>query len=148
MAQCDFADLAHRILVQERTADRSIEMVAKRMGLGYDALYARLVQRTPFRPAEASALIAATGDIRLAQQMLAGTEFLAAERPGPMAQARPAALIELTLDHVEHAIAVLVGMRAALADNRIDHRDRALLLGKIAQAESLLATLRVSVEAS
>ncbi|MCP4559170.1 MAG: hypothetical protein GY873_29155 [Bosea sp.] len=144
MTDCTFASLAHRLLIQEREADFSIESVAGRMGMSYDMLYSRLIQRTAFRPAEVTRLIATTRNMRLAQEILASTPFIAAKSP----QAAPAEaeLIDLTLDHVEHSIEVLGAVREAIADKRIDHRDRLRLLAKIREAESILATLRVHVD--
>lgn len=142
MVECDFAQLAHKLIIIERV--KSAEDVAKDMGLSYDTLYARLNQRVAFRPTEVRALISALQDIRLASTLLDGTPFMPADRPQESEQ--DGGVVGLTHQVVIQVSDILRAVAIGLKDHRIDHRDRAKILEETIEAEAMLASLRVLLE--
>lgn len=142
MAECDFAQLAHRLIIIERI--KPADTIAREMGLNYDSLYSRLCQRVPFRPLEVRALIAALEDIRLAMAMLDGTPFMPADRP--VESEEKGGVLDLTHHVVLQVADILRAVRQGLIDRRLDHRDRAKILEETTEAEGMLASLRVLLE--
>lgn len=138
----DFADLAYTIIVAERRW--SMKRVASEMGLGYDALHARIVNRTPFSAEEIRRLIRSAPDPRFVGWLLRGTRFVAAERiegedeaDGADADAIQNAAMRIAIEVAD----VLAAVQDGLADRRIDHRDALEIRDEIEIAERALATL-------
>ena len=138
----DFADLAYTIIVTERRY--SMKRVASEMGLGYDSLHARIVNRTPFSADEIRRLIRSAPDPRFVAWLLRGTRFVAAERvegenhleTGDV-QAIQDAAMRIAIEVAD----VLEAVQDGLADRRIDHRDALEIRDEIEIAERALATL-------
>lgn len=142
MVECDFAQLAHKLIIIEKI--RTAEDVAKDMDLSYDTLYARLNQRVSFRPTEVRALISALEDIRLVSTLLDGTPFMPADRP--QESEGEGGVVELTHHVVIQVSDILRAVSQGLRDKRLDHRDRAKILEETIEAEAMLASLRVLLE--
>lgn len=73
-----FAQIAYQVLVAEKVV--SVEKAAARLGMGYDALYARISGRTLFSADEIAALIACVPDHRLVTYLLRHSNLIAVER--------------------------------------------------------------------
>ena len=138
----EFADLAYTIIVAERRF--SAKAVAIDMGLGYDALHSRIINRTAFTAEEIRRLIRAAPDPRFASWLLRGTPFVAADRAGadesfadPDIEAIHLAATRIVLEAADVLEAVEVGLR----DHRIDHRDARAIRNEVETAERALASL-------
>lgn len=138
----EFADLAYTVVIVEKRFP--LKRLALDMGLGYDALHARLTNRTAFSAEEIRKLIRAAPDPRFAGWLLRGTRFVAAERAEAEAVARDADVEAIHLAAtriVLEAADVLEVVEAALSDDRLDHRDALEIRTEIEVAERALATL-------
>lgn len=141
----EFAALAYSVIVTEKRF--SAKKVAMEMGLGYDALHARLVNRTPFSAEEIRRLIRAAPDSRLVGWLLRGTSFVGADRCSAPAATDAADSSDAEAIHrsatriVLEAADVLESVERALADSRIDHRDALEIRQEIEIAERALASL-------
>lgn len=136
----EFADLVYTVLVAEKKYP--LKDVAERMGMQYATLHARLNQRVVFSPEEVRALIQAAPDIRLISYFLEGTPFIAVERAAFEKETAAASLHFGATQTVLEAADVLRVVEKSLADDRIDHRERAQIAKEIAEAERALAALR------
>lgn len=164
---CGFADLAYRIVVREQTAQArkgaqrtlTTEVLAGHLDLPLSTTSALLgsATRSRFSPAQARAIMALTGDVRLPQWLLEGTPFVPALRPERIAvHPQVAANLPVRDDARLHASAttlmqeacnLLLAVIAAASDMRIDEADRATLRAEIADIDHALATLRTVVDA-
>lgn len=138
----EFADLAYSIIVSEKRF--SAKKVAMEMGLGYDALHARLVNRTPFSAEEIRRLIRAAPDARFVAWLLRGTPFIGAERGTALTTTEDLDVEAIHMSAtriVLEAADVLESVEKALADRRIDHRDALEIRNEIEVAERALASL-------
>lgn len=138
----DFADLAYTVIVAEKRW--SMKRVAGDMGLGYDALHARIVNRTPFSAEEIRRLIRSAPDPRFVAWLLRGTRFVAAERveEGDEMDVGDVDAIQNAAMRIAIEVAdVLEAVQNGLADHRIDHRDALEIRDEIEIAERALATL-------
>jgi hypothetical protein len=138
----EFADLAYTVIVTEKRFP--LKRVALDMGFGYDALHARIVNRTPFSAEEIRRLIRAAPDPRFAAWLLRGTRFVAAERAeadegprDPDVEAIHLAATRIVLEAAD----VLEAVEVALSDQRLDHRDALEIRAEIEVAERALASL-------
>ncbi|WP_170432141.1 phage regulatory CII family protein [Ruegeria arenilitoris] len=143
MRGSDFASLVHRILTTEQTY--SAKDVAARIGLEYDAFYARLRNRTVFSADEIKLLIQAMPDARLAAYLLDKTPFVAADRIETSVGFEEEHLYRATNRIVLEATEVLRAMHQALTDHRIDHQEAIQIRAEIEQAERALVSLRVHI---
>ena len=141
----EFASIAHRIFVTERRF--SLEQVAAKMGLTYDALYARLRNRIRFTADEIRLLLAAAPDGRLVSYLLRDSPFVAAERIDPGLDDEEEQVLRATHRIVVEATDVLEAVDTALRDHKIDHRDARLINDEIEVAERALVSLRKRIEA-
>ena len=144
----EFSELVHRILVTERRG--SLDQTAEKLGLNYDALYARLRGRVTFTADEVRALIAHVRDTRIVAWVLSGTPYLPAER----AKIIPDVDEDITLAESLRRTAMVMMFEAtdaaeqvelALIDNRIDLHEAARIREDIDAAERAMATLREHV---
>ena len=120
--------------------------VAKRMGMQYATLHARLHQRVVFSPEEVRDLIGAAPDIRLIEFFLDDTPFIAVDRTALPEGSEIETLHLGATRTVLEAADVLRAVETALDDARIDHRERAKIGKEIAEAEHALAALRSRLE--
>lgn len=139
----DFADLAYTVLIAEKRYPA--EKVADAIGLGYDALYARIRNRVIFSADELRALVAAAPDPRFVAYLLRGTAYVAAERAGSGADDEQEAIHRGATRIVLEAADVLEAVENALRDGRVDHRDALDIRREIEIAERALASLRVRI---
>lgn len=138
----DFADLVYTVIVTERRY--AAKRVAADMGIGYDALHARIVNRTAFSADEIRRLIRAAPDPRLVAWLLRGTPFVAAERicvQGVDEDADVRAIQDAAMRIAIEVADVLEAVQDGLRDSRIDHRDALEIRDEIEIAERALATL-------
>lgn len=138
----EFANLAYRVIVTEKRF--SAKKVAMNMGLGYDALHSRLVNRTPFSAEEIRRLIRAAPDARFVGWLLRGTPYIGAERGTALACSDDPdveAIHRSATRIVLEAADVLESVEKALIDRRIDHRDALEIRNEIEVAERALASL-------
>ncbi|MEQ8585017.1 MAG: phage regulatory CII family protein [Thalassobaculaceae bacterium] len=143
-ADCAFAALVHRVLVSERKW--SVEQVAQDMGMSYEMLYARLVGRTAFKPAEIGALLRAAPDKRFVRQLLAYTIFLAVDRTPFDGLPEEKSLERGGIRAVIESAGVMEAIEEALRDNKVDHVDRLRVADEIDDAEAALAGLRARLQ--
>lgn len=141
----EFASLVHQILIIDRRYD--IKIVASRCGMTYDTLYARLSNRVTFSAEEVRLLICAAPDPRFAGYLLSGSQFIPAERvdeeemeDDPLESIRRTAMKMMT-----EAADVANAIEDAIGDNRIDHREAAVIHEEIDTAERAVATVREHV---
>lgn len=138
----EFAGLVYTILIAEKRY--LAKAIAAEMGIGYDSLHARLVNRTSFTANEIRDLIRAAPDPRLVAYLLRGTAYVPADR----ADLDPAGVDEEEAIHrgatriVIEATDVLKAVEEALSDHRLDHRDALTIRNEIEIAERALASLR------
>lgn len=139
----NFAQLAYQILIVEKSV--TVDRAAVGMGLGYDALYARLVGRTVFSADEISRLVAVTQEPRLVAYLLRESNFLAVERvDGPLDDPEQE-IVRATHRILLEAADVLEAVDAAFTDKRLDHREARIIQREIETAERALVTLREHV---
>ncbi|RMF05517.1 MAG: hypothetical protein D6773_05130 [Alphaproteobacteria bacterium] len=142
----DFADLVYQVLVLEERW--KLKDIAATLGLKYDTFYSRVRNRTRFSADEIRRLIAAAPDPRFVSYLLRETPFVAADRVPPDRCAEAEAIHRGATRIVLEAADVLEAIEAALADDRIDHRESRVILKNIEEAERAVATLREVVRAS
>jgi len=137
-----FAQLVHSILVGERRYPA--DEVAEAMGIGYDALYARLRNRVAFTADEIRDLVRAAPDPRLVAYLLRGTAFVPADRVEMDAAGvdQAEAIHRGATRIVIEATDVLRAVEEALSDHRLDHRDALAIRNEIEIAERALASMR------
>lgn len=138
----EFAELVYAIIVAERRF--SAKSVASEMGLGYDAFYARIINRTNFSADEIRRLIRVAPDPRFVTWLLRGTRFVAADRASAAedddnAQAIHYAATRIVLEAAD----VLESVEKGLRDHCIDHRDALDIRCEIESAERALASLSI-----
>ncbi len=140
-----FRQIVYQVLVVEKSP--ALEDVAHKIGIGYDALHARVHGRTNFSADEIALLIAHVPDVRLVSYLLGQSKFVAVERFD-----RPLADAEDEISRATHrmlieACDVLEVVDVALRDRRIDHREVASIQQEIETAERALVSLRERVRA-
>jgi hypothetical protein len=84
-------------------------------------------------------------DIRLANALLEGTPFVAADRAEESDER--GGVLALTHAVVIQVADILRAVKQGLSDDKLDHRDRARIKAEAAEAENLLASLRVLLDA-
>lgn len=140
-----FAQIIYQLLVVEKKI--TLEEAARRVGLGYDALYARLNGRTVLSADEVAGLIAAIPDPRPITYLLRNSRYLAVERiEGALDNPEPE-IIRATHRIILEAADVLEAVDSAFKDGRIDHREALLIQREIESAERALVSLREHVRA-
>ncbi|WP_187968867.1 phage regulatory CII family protein [Aquibium microcysteis] len=116
-----FAQIVYQVLVVEKVV--SLEQAAGALGMGYDALYARIIGRTLFTADEIAALIACVPDPRLIGYLLRHSNFVAVERVDGRLDDAEQGIIRATHRILIEAACVLETVDAALQDKRIEHRE-------------------------
>lgn len=139
-----FAQIVYQVLVVEKVV--SLEKAAVALGMGYDALYARINGRTHFTADEIAALISCVPDPRLVGYLLRHSNLVAIERVDGADDAEQE-ITRATHRILIEAADVLEAVDHALKDNRIDHREALTIQAEIEVAERALLTLREHVRA-
>ncbi len=140
-----FHEIAYQIVISEKRANVSV--LAKKLGLSTDALYARLRGRNEFRPDEMQQLVRTVPDVRFASWFLSGTKFIPVDRVGTESETiEPGESLRRTaLMMLVEASDAADQIEQALADNRIDVNEAAIIKADIETAERAIATLREHV---
>jgi hypothetical protein len=139
----DFADLVHRILVNDRQFNLAI--TASGMGMAYDTLYSRLNSRTCFSAEEIRKLIKTVPDPRIISYFLDETTFVAVERPILPENAQMESLLPTAYRLVHGASDILELIAGALRDGRVDHRETAKIEKELDAVERVILALREKV---
>jgi len=145
----EFSDLVYRILVSEKVV--SMKEAAADMDMNYDTLYARVHKRVRFGPEEVRQLIRVIKDPRLAEFVLEGTPFIAAERsihedkpedkPEDKAATNAAVHDSASVTTIE-AAHILEEVMRSLSDHILDHGEKIRISEEITETERALATLK------
>lgn len=144
----DFQSLLYTLLILEKI--RPVKQVAADLDLKYDAFYARVQGKTPFRIEEVRRLLQVIPDDRLAAFLLDGTPYLAAPRPqydpgAPPAEPTHTGLRWTVADVMVQVSEIIKEIDQSFEDAKLDHRDRRRIAEAIADAEQSLGTLRAHV---
>lgn len=140
-----FAQIVYQVVITEKVVP--LEKAAAALGMGYDALYARINGRTHFTADEIAALIACVPDPRLVGYLLRHSNLVAVERvEGEMEDAEQE-IMRATHRILIEAADVLEAVDHAFKDKRIDHRDAMIIQKEIEVAERALLTLREHIRA-
>ncbi len=164
-AVCGFAALASRIVISETWGRRkqagperpfSPQTLAAAMGMPVSRVRDRLSGASAIRPLEARAMIAHTGDVRLAHWLLEGTDFTPALRPVVIAPARgvrtgltlqdDARVFTSAVELAHQAHDLLAAAIGAAADLALDAADRAKLKEELKGVETALVTLQAMLD--
>lgn len=140
----EFAQLVHRSLVIDK--QWTIEQVAEGLGMKYDTFYGRLIGRVPFSPEEVWAVLKVAPDIRFIEYFLEETDFVAVDRIKFEGERTGKEIMDTAVNSVHAVSDVLKETNQSLADNRLDHQDRARIRSELDEAERELATLRTLLE--
>ncbi len=144
-----YAQLVKRILGETRDG---IQRAAAGFGVKYDTFYSRLARgRVVFSADEIGRLIKITQRRELVDYLLADTGFLAVKRFSSNGTDNQGSSQSYTThDQIQQgaksniyvATEILQEVDKALADQKIDHRDKARILEDVHKAEVALASLR------
>lgn len=140
-----FAQIVYQVMIVEKRV--TVEEAAKRLGMGYDALYARVNGRTTFTADEIAALIALVPDARMVSYLLRHSNLVAVERVDEALEDAESEIIRATHRILLEAADVLEAVDHAVQDKRIDHREALTIQAEIEVAERALLTLRQHVRA-
>ncbi|MGR9400212.1 phage regulatory CII family protein [Rhizobium leguminosarum] len=139
----EFSQLAYQILVVERSY--SLQQVARDIGLGYDALHARINGRTVFSADEIAKLIGIVQDPRLVAYILRHSKFVGVVRvDGPLDDPEQE-IMRATHRILLEAADVLEAVDDAFKDKRLNHREARIIQKEIETTERALITLREHV---
>ncbi|WP_326493871.1 phage regulatory CII family protein [Rhizobium sp. SL86] len=141
----EFAQLIYQLLVVEKRV--SVEQAARAIGMGTDALYARLNGRTVFSADEIAALLGSIPDPRPLAYLVKQSRYLAVERVSGALDDPETDIIRATHRILLEAADVLEAVDTAIHDGRIDHRDALVIQREIEVAERALVSLREHVRA-
>jgi hypothetical protein len=141
----EFAQLVYQLLVVEKRV--SVDQAARAIGMGADALYARLNGRTVFSADEIAALLGIIPDPRPLAYLLKQSRYLAVERVSGPLDDPETDIIRATHRILLEAADVLEAVDTAFHDGRIDHRDALVIQREIEVAERALVSLREHVRA-
>jgi hypothetical protein len=142
---CEFAQLTYQVLVVEKRAP--VRAVAVALNISPDALYSRLRGRSRFRPGEIRALVEQIDDPRLIRFFAGDSRFVVAERP-------PGQVVDKDVRvAVTKALKEAVDLMRVVAQSleggpRLTHRDRQSIFDEVQEAETAIANLRATLEAS
>ncbi|WP_377295386.1 phage regulatory CII family protein [Rhizobium sp. SG2393] len=140
-----FAQIVYQVVVVEKIV--ALERAAAALGMGYDALYARVNGRTHFTADEIAALIACVPDPRLVGYLLRHSNLVAVERVEDGLDDPEQEITRATHRILIEAADVLEAVDHAFKDKRIDHREALVIQQEIEVAERALLTLREHVRA-
>lgn len=138
-----FSRIVYQLLVVEKRL--TMEQAATGVGLGYDALHARVHGRTLFSADEVAKLIAVLPDPRLVSYLLNQSRFIAIERVEQPLSDPEDEIFRATHRILIEAADVLEAVDDALKDRRIDHREALSIQKEIEIAERALVSLREHV---
>ena len=128
-----------------RSERHNIKTIAQQMGLSYQAFYQRLNGTTAFTADEIRRLILVFPDPSIVTYLLRGTAYIAAERIHDAENGPEESLYQAAHRVVLEASDVLREIDIALRDHRIDHRDTAIIVKEIEDAERSLISLRTFI---
>lgn len=140
-----FAQIVYQVVITEKVVP--LEKAAAALGMGYDALYARINGRTHFTADEIAALIACVPDPRLVGYLLRHSNLVAVERVEGALDDAEQEIMRATHRILIEAADVLEAVDHAFKDKRIDHRDAMIIQKEIEVAERALLTLREHIRA-
>lgn len=140
-----FAQIVYQVVITEKVVP--LEKAAAALGMGYDALYARINGRTHFTADEIAALIACVPDPRLVGYLLRHSNLVAVERVEGELEDAEQEIMRATHRILIEAADVLEAVDHAFKDKRIDHRDAMIIQKEIEVAERALLTLREHIRA-
>lgn len=140
-----FAQIVYQVVVVEKIV--ALEQAAAALGMGYDALYARINGRTHFTADEIAALIACVPDPRLVGYLLRHSNLVAVERVDGELDDAEQEIMRATHRILIEAADVLEAVDHAFKDKRIDHREAMTIQQEIEVAERALLTLREHIRA-
>lgn len=140
-----FAQIVYQVVVTEKVVP--LERAAAALGMGYDALYARINGRTHFTADEIAALIACVPDPRLVGYLLRHSNLVAVERVDGEPDDAEQEIMRATHRILIEAADVLEAVDHAFKDKRIDHREALKIQQEIEVAERALLTLCEHVRA-
>ena len=135
-----FAELVRRAISRSKRHNHT--SVAKGMQMPYQSFYNRVQGITPFSANEIRRLIAVIPDPSLVSYLLQGTPYVAAERLDAEPSSEEEALLQAVHRVIYEASDVLSAVDEALKDKRIDHRDTAVIIEQVEDAERSLISLR------
>ncbi len=138
-----FAKVARQILVVEKL--RSVRDVAAALGMQYATFYARLNGRVPFRPDEITQLLREVPDPRLADCVLAHTEFLAVRRPQVRSFDDVRNAVGMAIRSAEETLEALRVINEAAVNSHLDPAIRGKVEGHVTEAQRGLAALQMAL---
>ena len=143
--QSEFAALLYQLLIAEEV--KAVKEVAAELGLKEQALYARLYGRVRFSVDEARQILIYLGDVRIADHLLEGTNFVAIERKEEDATKSSEDVREGATSTLFDVTDLMREVEGALSDDgRIDHREKIDIEKRLHEAERSLTALRNSLK--
>ncbi len=136
----EFSELVYRLLLIDKVAP--VEDVAAILEMSYHSLHARLHNKTLFSAEEIRQLAQSLNSVEILDFFLDGTDLMVFERADAI-DAKDSDSVFRRTNHLAIETAnVLEAVETAMKDNRIDHRDTAMIKKEIAEAERALAAIR------
>ncbi|MBN4046394.1 hypothetical protein JYU02_00160 [bacterium AH-315-P15] len=137
----EFASLLYQLLIAEEV--KAVKEVAAELGLKEQALYARLYGRVRFSVEEARRILAYLGDVRIADHLLGGTEYVAIKRQTLNEEDKSEGVREGATSTLFDVTDLMREVEGALSDDgRIDHREKIDIEKRLHEAERSLTALR------
>lgn len=138
----EFASLLYQLLIVEEV--KSVKEAAAELGLKEQALYARLYGRVRLSVEEARKLLRYLGDVRIADHLLAGSDYVAVKRSDVAEEERRSAGVrEGATTTLFDVTDLMREVEVALSDDgRIDHREKIDIEKRVHEAERSLTALR------
>lgn len=141
----EFASLLYQLLIVEEV--RAVKEVAAELGLKEQALYARLYGRVRFSVEEARRILAYLDDVRIADHLLAGTNYVAIKRQVQNNVNKSEGVREGATSTLFDVTDLMKEVEVALSnDGRIDHREKIDIEKRLHEAERSLTALRNSLQ--
>ncbi len=144
--QDEFASLLYQLLIVEEV--KSVKEAAAELGLKEQALYARLYGRVRLSVEEGRQLLKYLQDVRIADHLLAGSEFVAVKRTDLSEEEHKSAGVrEGATTTLFDVTDLMREVEVALSDDgRIDHREKIDIEKRLHEAERSLTALRNSIK--
>lgn len=139
----EFARLVRQILVVEKR--RAVRDVATALRMTYGTFYGRMSGRVPFRPEELNELLRVLPDRRLADCLLAHTDFIAVPRVGASDPSSDTRNTNAAIHAAEESLAALKGINEAIANGRDDEAQRHTIEMHIHEAQRALGSLQITL---
>ncbi len=139
-----FATLLYKLLIVEEV--QSVKQVAAALGMKEQSLYSRLYGRVRFSVEESRDILRILSDVRVADFMLDGSDFVAVSRSEEHASEGEGVRNQAssTLFDVTD---LMREVEVSLSDDgRIDHREKVKIEERLLEAERSLTALRKTVK--